>query len=76
MPICVPVSNCRKCGISVHKALRIYFLMLKNWCDGDLYITVTAQEFFQEPAMNMFSKKWTKIHKIINFNAISAAGQN
>ena len=57
MPICVPVSNCRKCGIWVHKALRIYLLMLKNWCDGDLYITVTAQEFFQEPAMNMFSKK-------------------
>ena len=57
MTIYVPVCNCIKCGFWVHLAPRINLGKLNNWCDGDLYTTGTAEEFFQESAKNRFSTK-------------------
>ena len=57
MTIYVPVCNCMKCGFWVHLPPRINLGKLKNWCDGDLYTTGTAEEFFEESAKNRFSKK-------------------
>ena len=42
-------GNCTKCWFWVHITTRIYLLMLKNWCDGDLYTTTgTAQEYIYD----------------------------